>query len=386
MSTLKSFWKLQPHWGVPLEEYDKAIEDLLFERYRQQSDSRLTRIYYVIRPLIVRRLQILLRRTRARFLQRPSPLWPIEGELEYLKRRVLRSYMDRRKKIPFVWFWPSGKEFAFVITHDVEGRKGLENIPRICELEKKYGFKSCWNFVPERYTFKVGLLDELVSSGFEVGIHGLKHDGKLFDSRRVFDGRMRRIKEYAVEWNVVGFRSPATHRNPSWMENIPFEYDSSFPDTDPYQPQPGGCLSVFPFFIGDLVELPITLAQDHTLFAILKHKDICTWKKKIDWIKKMNGMVLVIVHPDYVESRGGRGRGDSYPIEYYEELLQYVKSKESCWHGLPREAAHWWRRREASEITTGGNGEGALKGPAAKEGVVARIRLVDNQVAFELNG
>jgi peptidoglycan/xylan/chitin deacetylase (PgdA/CDA1 family) len=289
-------------------------------------------------------------------------------------------------RIPFIWFWPHGKNFAFVITHDVETQKGLRNIERICEIERRYGFRSSWNFVPERYSVDRRLLERLVNDGFEIGIHGLKHDGKLFNSRKIFDERMRKIKKYATKWGTVGFRSPATHRNPDWMMNIPFEYDSSFPDTDPYEPQSGGCLSVFPFFIGHLVELPITLAQDHTLFDILEYKDISIWKQKIDWIEKMNGMANVIVHPDYIRPRKSRGRDKEvrYPIRYYEELLRYVKSKGNYWHASPRDVARWWRRRDSSEIRLDKNGEPYIKGPAAKEGVITWIKMVNDEVVFEV--
>jgi len=385
MSELKSFWKLDPDLDVPLDEYDGAVENLLSETYRDKSDSRVMKIYYVLKPLIARRLQVLLRRARAKSSQSSFPLWPIEEKLEHLKRELLVNCTKARDEIPFVWFWPHGKAFSFVITHDVETRKGLGNIQRICEIERKYGFKSSWNFVPERYPVDVRLLEEIVDAGFEVGIHGLKHDGKLFSSRRVFDERMSKIEEYRSEWGAVGFRSPATHRNRDWMENMPFEYDSSFPDTDPYEPQPGGCLSVFPFFIGNLVELPITLAQDHTLFEILRCKDISIWKQKIDWIEKMNGMALVIVHPDYIRTGGGRGKESGYPIEYYEELLRYVKTKGHCWQALPREVAQWWRRREASEIAPGENREFRIRGPAFKDGVVAQTMLVDDQLKFGLD-
>jgi len=287
-------------------------------------------------------------------------------------------------KIPFIWFWPHGKNFAFVITHDVETQKGLRNIERICEIERRYGFRSSWNFVPERYSVDSRLLERLVNDGFEVGIHGLKHDGKLFNSKKIFDERMKKIKKYAIEWGAVGFRSPATHRNPDWMMNMPFEYDSSFPDTDPYEPQPGGCLSIFPFFIGNLVELPITLVQDHTLFEILGHEGISIWKQKIDWIEKMNGMALVIVHPDYIRPDGDRGTESGYPIEYYKELLQYVKNKGDYWHALPRDVAEWWRRRDTSEIKPDKNEEPCIKGPAAKDAVIRWIKLVNDEVIFDV--
>ena len=238
--------------------------------------------------------------------------------------------------------------------------------------------------MPERYSVDAEFLNRLVNGGFEVGIHGFKHDGKLFNLKKIFDERMKKIEKYVREWGAVGFRSPATHRNPDWMMNIPFEYDSSFPDTDPYEPQPGGCLSIFPFFMGNVVELPITLAQDHTLFQILGHKDISIWKQKIDWIEKMNGMALVIVHPDYIGSNGGGRKQGRYSIKYYEELLRYVRKKDHYWHALPREVAEWWRRRDASEIRLDGNGEPYIEGPAARDGVITWIKLVNDEVMFEV--
>jgi len=386
MSELKRFWKLATDFAAPLDEYDEGIEKFLFERYKDNSSGRVLKTYYVLKPLIPRRLQILLRRRRAKSVRNSFPHWPIEDKLENLKRDIFASSMRTNDEIPFIWFWPHGKNFAFVITHDVETQKGSGNIERVCEIERKYGFRSSWNFVPERYSVDVRVLGGLVNDSFEVGIHGLKHDGKLFDSREIFDERMKKIKKYAIEWDAVGFRSPATHRNPDWMVNMPFQYDSSFPDTDPYEPQPGGCLSIFPFFMGNLVELPITLAQDHTLFQILGHKDISIWRQKIGWIEKMNGMALVIVHPDYIRPAKSRSRDKEsrYSIEYYEELLQYVKKKGSYWHALPRDVAGWWRRRDNSEIRFDENRKPYIKGTAAKDGVITWIKLVNDEVAFKI--
>ncbi len=386
MGELKRFWKLGINLDGFINKYDKEIGTFLFERYKDNGSARILKTYYALKPLIPRRLQILLRRRRAKKMRSSFLLWPIEEKLENLKRDIFKNSMRTSDGIPFIWFWPYGKNFTLVITHDVETQKGSGNIESVCEIERKYGFRSSWNFVPERYSVDAGVLYGLVADGFEIGIHGFKHDGKLFNSRKIFDERMKKIKKYAIKWGAVGFRSPATHRNPDWMVGIPFEYDSSFPDADPYEPQPGGCLSIFPFFIGNLVELPITLAQDHTLFEILGYEDISIWKRKIDWIEKMNGMALVIVHPDYIRSGESRGEHEEsrYPIEYYEELLRYLRKKDHYWHALPRDVAGWWRRRDNSEIRFGKNGEPYIKGPAARDGVITRIKLVNDEVVFEV--
>ncbi len=371
-------------FDAPLDKYNSEIERFLLGRSEAKHGAKALKVYYALKPFIPRRLQILLRRQRAKLQRGPVFGWPIEGKLENLKRDIFESSITTSDEIPFIWFWPHRMGFAFVITHDVETQRGLRNIESICEIERKYGLRSSWNFVPERYFVDSRLLESLVNNGFEIGIHGLKHDGKLFNSRRILDERMKEIKKYAIDLDAVGFRSPATHRNPDWMMNLPFEYDSSFPDTDPYEPQPGGCLSAFPFFIGNLVELPITLAQDHTLFEILGYQDISIWKQKIDWIEKMNGLALVIIHPDYIRVGRGRGEEGGYPIEYYEQLLQYVKSRCNYWHALPRNVARWWRRRDNSEIRFDKNREPYIKGPAAKDGVITWIKLVNDEVTFEV--
>jgi len=94
----------------------------------------------------------------------------------------------------------------------------------------------------------------------------------------------------------------------------------------------------------------------------------------------MNGMVLAIVHPDYIRAGKGRGKEGGYPIEYYEELLQYVKNRDNCWHALSRKVAEWWRRRDNSEIRFDKNREPCIKGPGVKDGVIAWIKLVNDEV------
>jgi hypothetical protein len=152
-----------------------------------------------------------------------------------------------------------------------------------------------------------------------------------------------------VEWGAAGFRSPACHRKFDWMKTgaLQFSYDSSFPDTDPYQPMPGGCCSVFPWFLGGTVELPITLAQDHVVFDVLGEESTALWRNKTEYIESVGGMALLIVHPDYMV---GENR-----LKKYEELLEYLKFKESAFCALPRDIARWWRVRANSSLVTDGD-------------------------------
>ena len=92
-------------------------------------------------------------------------------------------------------------------------------------------------------------------------------------------------------------RDPASVR--AAIGSLDFDYDSSYPDTDPYEPQPGGCCSWLPFELGNVIELPITLPQDHALFTILRHTDARMWLEKARRVRERGGMVLALTHPDY---------------------------------------------------------------------------------------
>jgi peptidoglycan/xylan/chitin deacetylase (PgdA/CDA1 family) len=308
----------------------------LEERYRGESGSRSLPLsaYYALKPLLPRRLQIAMRRRYAKRQMRTEfPRWPIEPLL--VERRRAELGASRSPPTPE---WPHGNRFAAILTHDVEGPAGVARVPEIIELERRHGFVSSWNFVAEWYPIDPGLLDHVRDSGCEVGLHGIKHDCKLFESRASFEAELPAIHRYLAEWDAVGFRSPATHRNADWMPELGALYDSSFPDTDPFEPQAGGCCSILPFFLGEMVELPITLVQDHTLWEILREDTIELWTSKSEWIAENGGLVNLITHPDYLD-RPSR-------LRMYEEFLEYLAAQDGCWHALPREVAAWWRTRE----------------------------------------
>jgi peptidoglycan/xylan/chitin deacetylase (PgdA/CDA1 family) len=235
-----------------------------------------------------------------------------------------------------------------IVTHDVESSAGVENIDAVLEVERRHGIVSSWNFVAEWYPIPSGTFERVRASGCEVGLHGVKHDGLLFRDRAGFEAQLPDIHRYLREWDAVGFRSPATHRNADWMSELGCLYDSSFPDTDPYEPEPGGCCSVFPYFLDGLVELPITMAQDHTLWEILREPGIDLWRHKGDWLIANHGLINVIVHPDYVLS--------PERLELYSQLLAYLREQvesDGGWHALPREVASWWKARAQMSVAEG---------------------------------
>jgi peptidoglycan/xylan/chitin deacetylase (PgdA/CDA1 family) len=331
--------------------------------------------YYRLKPIIPRGVQLAARRRYAR--QRPRngfPAWPVEDTLVRLQSEFFRAEMERRgaDRVPFISFWPDGNQFAVVLTHDVEGPAGIANIDRVLELERRYGFVSAWYIVAEDYEIPAGTFELIRSYGGEVGLHGITHDGSLFRDRASFEAQLPAIRRYLTEWGAAGFRSPATHRNPAWMHELGCLYDSSFPDTDPFEPQPGGCCSILPFFLNELVELPITLLQDHTLFEILRKDSIGVWTSKLDWLIENRGLVNALVHPDYVT--------DVRRLALYEELLVELRSRVGGWHALPREVASWWRVRALLEHTFAGHGTDDLP----QWVTLAHALLADDRIEIEI--
>jgi len=237
--------------------------------------------------------------------------------------------------------------------HDVDTEYGQSKCRQLSRLDESMGFRSAFNFVPERYAVSAELRQYLVNRGFEVGVHGLKHDGKLFLSRGKWHHNAFRINQYLREWNSVGFVSPSTHRKLDRMHDLDIEYDASTFDTDPFEPQPDGMTTIFPFWIQGnngqkgYVELPYTLPQDFTLFILMKQQNIDIWKRKLDWIVEKGGMVLLITHPDYMNFGNDHTRIEEYHLELYQELLDYIKSKYEgqYWHALPWEMAQFWKRK-----------------------------------------
>ena len=150
-------------------------------------------------------------------------------------------------------------------------------------------------------------------------------------NENIFSKRVPFINEAIKKYNAVGFRSPMVHRNLRWQQKLNIEYDASCFDYDTFQPFPGGTGSIWPFQAGKFIEMPYTLPQDHTMFYVLKVKDITIWKNKIEWILKNNGMVLLLTHPDYLN--------DKKNMKMYEELLDYLNQVPRAWRGLPMDLA-----------------------------------------------
>ena len=306
------------------------------------SNARVREFYYHLKPLLPKVLRMKVRQLEARKIRKRSrDFWPID---------------PRAATKPVRWSgWPNGKQFAFVLSHDVEGPIGMERAIELMKIDEELGFRSVFNFVPEGgYSVPVGIRRTLERNGFEVGVHDLRHDGKLYNSREEFRRSAERINQYLCQWGAVGFRSAFMLHNLEWIHDLEVLYDSSTFDTDVFEPQPEGVGTIFPFWCNlngrsrGYVEIPYTLPQDSTLFLVLQEKNTSIWKRKLKWIAEQGGMAFLNVHPDYMHMGDGRRSKWEFDAGLYREFLTHVKEhyEGAYWQALPKKVAEFYRRSQ----------------------------------------
>lgn len=307
------------------------------------------RLYYSVRPLLPGALRRMLQRFYLRdWRSLPFPSWPVDFTADLLIEKLLVVSMKAQKieRVPFVWFWPDGAPAAAMMTHDVETALGRDFIGDVMDVDESFGVKSSFQLVPEeRYEVPLSLLDQIRSRGCEIAVHGLNHNGNLFADQNLFARDAKRINEYVRRFGAKGFRSPCMYRNADWLEALEISYDMSFPNVAHLEPQRGGGCTVFPYFIGDILELPLTTVQDYGLFHILGEYSIDLWKQQIGMILARHGLVSFITHPDYLL--------EDKSIAVYRSLLAYVSGlvrETRLWLALPNDIHRWWRQRQELQV------------------------------------
>jgi hypothetical protein len=311
----------------------------------------------------------------------PFPSWPVDTTVDSLHEDFLRLSMKARgvQRVPFIWFWPDGARNSLIMTHDVETETGRDFISQLMDLDDSRGIKAAFQVVPEeRYSVAPDLVEQIRARGFEFNVHDLNHDGTLFRDREEFLRRTAKINEYARNYGAFGFRSGSMYRNQDWYDAYEFSYDMSVPNVAHLEPQRGGCCTIMPYFVGNILEIPLTMAQDYTLFHILSDYSLDLWKTQISLIQAKHGLISFIIHPDYViESRARKT---------FEGLLDHLHamiSRENIWLTLPREIDRWWRARSRMTLVPKSSGW-AIEGPERERARVAFAVLDGDRLVYEL--
>jgi hypothetical protein len=284
------------------------------------------------------------------------------------------------EKVPFVWFWPDGMRGCLTMTHDVETAAGRDHCVNLMNVDDSFGIKATFGIVPEeRYEVSPGLLESIRSRGFEVAIQDLNHDGRLFDDKEEFLRRAKLINRYGHQYGAEGFRAAILYRKPEWYHALEFAFDMSIPNVAHLDPQRGGCCTVMPFFIGDVLELPVTTTQDYTLFHVLNTRSMDLWKTQIDLILRKNGLLSFIIHPDYVL--------EPETLSAYKSLLGHLRElrqRTPLWCALPSEINTWWRARSKMSVVKDGS-SWQIAGEGADRAVLAYAKNIDGKLVYELS-
>jgi hypothetical protein len=366
----------------------EIIDNLRMERYANiQSmgrtlESVLKKLYYLVRPLTNTLARKAVQKFHARnWEKRQFPKWPVDTTVEDICDRLLLLCMEAKsvEKVPFVWFWPDGASCCVMMTHDVETEAGRDHCEELMDVDDSFGIKASFQIVPEkRYAVSGNLLESMHRRGFEVGIQDLNHDGRLFDSKEEFLRRVKIINRYGREYGAKGFRAAALYRQPEWYDALEFAFDMSIPNVAHLDPQHGGCCTVMPYFIGDVLELPVTTIQDYTLFHLLNEHSIELWKTQVELIQENHGLASFIVHPDYVIER--------HTSSVYQGLLGYLRElreKTATWFALPTDVDSWWRARSKMSVVKDGN-SWWIKGDDTKRAVLAFAKNAGGRLIYEV--
>ncbi len=369
----------------------QVINNLRHEHYaklvfnghnRIASHALIRKSYYAVRellPISVRRHIQRIYFSNWRELGFPS--WPVDCTVDTLHEELLKLSMRAKgvQRMPFIWFWPDGAANCLVMTHDVETSTGRDLTPKLMDLDQSYGIKASFQVIPEgRYEVPDEYVNEIRSRGFEFNIHDLSHDGSLFRAQEEFLRRATKINEYIRRYQTRGFRSGAMYRNQDWYDAFAFSYDMSVPCVGHLEPQRGGCCTVMPYFVGKILEIPLTAVQDYSLFHILNEYSIELWKEQCALIKQKHGLMSFIVHPDYVfEPRA---------LKVYEALLDYLRNlimQDNVWMALPGEVDRWWRARSQMKLVPQGN-DWVIEGPEKQKARIAYANLEGGHLVYEM--
>jgi hypothetical protein len=133
---------------------------------------------------------------------------------------------------------------------------------------------------------------------------------------------------------------------------------------------------VMPYFIGKILELPLTTVQDYSLFHILGDYSTALWKQQIDTIAEHHGLITVLTHPDYLlEPRARR---------VYTDLLTHLRAihrRRGIWMTLPGDVDRWWRNRREMQLVRHG-ARWRVEGPDSDRARVAWATLRGNRVVY----
>jgi hypothetical protein len=367
----------------------EAVTALRSERYMQNGSGAgknslvqqfVRAAYYAARPVMPVSFRKHLQRHSLRdWNKRKFPRWPVDSSVENTLETAMRLNLKAQslKEVPFIWFWPEGAQACALMTHDVEAPAGRDFCDRLMDIDDSFSIKSSFQVVPEsRYDVPESYLENIRRRGFEVNVHDLNHDGNLYKDYREFKRRAVKIEKYRKAFGARGFRAGVLYRNTDWFDLLNFEYEMSVPNVAHLDPQRGGCCTTFPYFIGNILEIPVTMIQDYSLFNILRNYRLTLWETQMGTIHRKHGVMNFIVHPDYIISEPEQ--------KVYRSLLarlSELRKTAGVWIPLPGELNEWWRQRSQMKLVRSGSGW-EVEGDGKVRARIAYARLKNGKLVY----
>ncbi len=376
--------------GVTTLPFDptEVADNLRLERYVNSNDSATQmgtvarRTYYFVRPLLPVSVRKHIQKIHLTGWDRLEfPRWPVDRSVDNLFENLMLLTLRSQglDQVPFIWFWPDGASSCAIMTHDVETTEGRDFSSSLMDINDSFGIKSSFQVVPEkRYEVPESYLASIRDRDFEVNVQDLNHDGLLFSSREKFLSRVKKINAYGKQFKADGFRSAILYRQQDWYDALDFSYDMSVPNVAHLDPQRGGCCTVMPYFVGKILELPVTATQDYTLFHILNEHSIDLWRQQSELIMQKHGLISFIVHPDYITQSAERAT--------YEKLLNYLvelRETRNVWIAKPGETNRWWRQRNSMTLVEGPDGW-HVEGPGKERARIAYASEKNGRIEYSL--
>jgi hypothetical protein len=265
------------------------------------------------------------------------PLDAVRLTLVRAIEKLLRERLPRR-----AW---NGKKCACVVTHDIDTSKGLGRAHLLKKIEERYDVPSAWYIPSDHFRLDIQTMKELSNHG-EIGSHDTKHDGKL---ARLSQAKLvkrlcesKRALSKTANCPINGFRAPLLQHSFKMIDALQaagYSYDTSIPTWEPRHPstmRAHGIGTVYPMMLNGIMELPVTLPQDHQMIHVLGIKPKETveiWMHFVNMIREMGGLCVFLIHPDYELAL-------SENLLIYEEFLNSINGDRDLWTTLPKNIAH----------------------------------------------
>jgi hypothetical protein len=201
---------------------------------------------------------------------------------------------------------------SLLITHDVDTEKGLRRALALKAVDDDLGVQSVWFLSSSEYRIPMDIAGEL-AEGSTIGSHDTRHDGRL-SSLHTHEALVKRLREsklrleHFFQTEIRCFRSPLLQFSgeiASALSEAGFVYDFSLPCWEPVHVpsmRGFGVESVREFEVGGVIEVPLTLFQDHQVLNVLRMRTreaVKFWVEQAKLVHSLGGHIVLLVHPDY---------------------------------------------------------------------------------------